>query len=181
MSKKAYHLRQINTTKKPSQPVRSVATLPLSTSSPVAIQSSTTSSTTCTCSVCVKLGPKPAPVSGKEWIVTWSLIDKASTSTPSPSNRSSEEIMLNKLKGLVRKNSARKRQKIDFKARTVLNKESLRKIQRKKEKEDRTKKRHSALKMKKKSDESTQSTRRRHISSSSDDSGDEGNTEGECG
>ena len=58
-----------------------------------------------------KVGPVPTPVPGKLWVPVWSLEDSI---TPE-SNKSSEELVLDKMKGPTGKLPA-KRQKVDLKA-----------------------------------------------------------------
>ena len=72
----------------------------------------------CKCEVCVYLGPKPTVnVPGKTWVAAWTLLD-------APSNKSFEEMILDKMKGKQEK-VVKTRRKIDQKAKVITDPEYL--------------------------------------------------------
>ena len=97
-------------------------------------QSSSTFYQTLQCELCKQLGPKPAPVEGKEWVpfCIWTLKDpntseivaNFSNSTQSLPNKTFEQLTLDKMKGPVER-PVIKRRKIDRKAKVITDNEYL--------------------------------------------------------
>ena len=73
----------------------------------------------CNCDVCVQIGPKPAPIQGKKWVLllAWTLqpeILQPETLQPEAAEKSFQDLVLDKMKGPVEKAKV-KRKKIDRK------------------------------------------------------------------
>ena len=118
-----------------SHPVASPE-LPIETSSTTLTTStkqcslSTITSNKCFCEG--RLGPKPVTIPGKVRVPVWSLRDEAPNITPSTSsthsNKSFEDILLDKIKGPKEK-PVKKRRKIDLKTKVISDKAYLAEIE----------------------------------------------------
>ena len=141
----------VMTPPKKSHPVASPE-LPTETSSTTLTMStkqcslSTITSNKCFCEG--HLGPKPVTIPGKVWVPVSSLQDEAPNITPSTSsthsNKSFEDILLDKIKGPKEK-PVKKRRKIDLKTKVISDEAYLAGIERL-EKEDQEKKEKKLLK-----------------------------------
>lgn len=83
------------------------------------------------CYECIKMGPMPPPVAGKIWVRGWSLIDASQclppASTTPTSEKSFEDVVLNKMKGPQEK-QVKPRKKIDHKTKVITEMEYLAKL-----------------------------------------------------
>ena len=86
------------------------ATPPGSTSTPLLPQQHKT----CQCKICAQIGPQPPPVPGKTWVPAWAL----QTPTVPATNKSFQELVLDKMKGPQEKVQV-KRRKIDRTAKII--------------------------------------------------------------
>ena len=134
---------------------------------------STITSNKCFCEG--RLGPKPVTIPGKVWVPVWSLQDEAPnimTSTSSThSNKSFEDILLDKIKGPKEK-PVKKRRKIDLKTKVISDEAYLAEIEHL-EKEDQEKQEKKLLRATSKRSKSKKMNDKRKKKDESDDESDE--------
>ena len=83
--------------------------------------SSTPVTEVCHCLNCVELGPVPVTIPGKRWVPVWSLQRQDTAMAKPTSNKSFDELLLDKMKGPTNKPAA-KRKRCDFKTKVVTDK-----------------------------------------------------------
>ena len=122
---------QSNTTAKDVISSTPISSTPISTSTSVPgpdIQAKDKdTSSTCKCETCKEIGPKPPPFPGKVWVAAWALQDppqRALNTSCASTNKSFEELLLDKIKGPQEKAPV-KRRKIDRKTKVITNQQYL--------------------------------------------------------